>query len=123
MKSNIGNYVVEHGDVWFEPNDGPARISGFANKTHVCDGSEELAIAIVDDAMVKCGNARSVETWVERRAAGFDVTIIRFPVSIETVAELNACLHNSTRARSLVDHLTEIGRNNPGLAAKRSYPR
>ncbi|MNL63802.1 hypothetical protein D3C87_1879680 [compost metagenome] len=52
-----------------------------------------------------------------------DVTIVRFPVSPETVAELNLCARNTTRAGSIVEHLTAIGHANPGLANLPKYPR
>jgi len=118
-----GRYVIEHGDVWLEPETDPRRPVGFRRNTHVCSGSEELAVAIVDDTMVKCGKAESVEAWVSKHAGFFEVTIVRFSVSPETVAELNACVANRNRASILVERLTEIGMNNPALVAAPRCPR
>lgn len=118
-----GPYVIEHGDVWRLP-DNPLRSPLLSpSKAHVCDGTEELAIAMLDDTMVKHGSASSVEAWVEKKGAGFDIAIIRFPVSPETVEELNRCVVNTTRAASIVDNLTTIGNATPGLASLPRYPR
>lgn len=118
-----GPYVLEHGDVWKLP-DNPLKSSLLSpSKTHVCGGTEELAIAMLDDTMLKLGSASSVEAWVEKKGAGFDIVIIRFPVSPETVEELNLCASNSTRAASIVENLTKIGKANPGLVNIPRYPR
>ncbi|MCV9964953.1 hypothetical protein OIU34_23955 [Pararhizobium sp. BT-229] len=118
-----GPYVIEHGDVWSVPENSINSPLLMPNRTHVCDGTEDLAIALLDDTMLKHGSAAAVEAWVEKKAAGIDVTIIRFPVSPETVAELNLCARNTTRAASIVDNLMAIGHANPGLANLPKYPR
>nr|WP_250807533.1 hypothetical protein [Neorhizobium tomejilense] len=118
----MGRYVIEHGDVWFE-QDAARRPGLFTGKTHVCDGTEELAIALCDDVMLKCGSARSVEAWIAAKGQGFDITLVRFPVSPETVAELNACLENSTRAAHIIEILESIGRTNPSISPSRGFPR
>jgi hypothetical protein len=74
---------------------------------HVCDGTAELAISLIDDTMMKHGSARSVEAWAATKGAGYDVTIIRLPVSEEAVEELNRCVRNTNRAAALVAEMTE----------------
>jgi hypothetical protein len=73
--------------------------------------------------MMKHGSAKSVDTWAEKRATGFDVTIMRFPVSPETVEELNKCAINTTRVASIVSNLELIGASRPELASLPRYPR
>jgi hypothetical protein len=116
-------YVIEHGDVWKLPENALKSSVLYPTKTHVCDGTEDLAIAMLDDTMVKHGSARNVEAWIEKKGAGFDITIIRFPVSPETVDELNKCAVNTTRAASIVETLTRIGIANPSLSNIPRYPR
>jgi hypothetical protein len=81
----MAKYILEHGDVWFER----AGKTVFGNnKTHVCDGTGELAVALIDDVMMKCGSADSVDEWIRTKGACLaDLTVYRFPVSEETVAE------------------------------------
>lgn len=118
-----GPYFIEHGDVWIYTTK-PGRPSFLGtNSRHVCDGTEELAIALIGDTMMKHGSAKSVDAWAETKAAGFDVTIIRFPVSPETVEELNKCALNTTRAASIVAKLESIGAARPELASLPKYPR
>ncbi|MCS4089381.1 hypothetical protein [Rhizobium sp. BK176] len=118
-----GPYFIEHGDVWSYTTQ-PGRPSYVGpNSRHVCDGTEELAIALVGDTMMKHGSAKSVDAWAEKKASGFDVTIIRFPVSPETVEELNKCATNTTRAASIVARLEDIGKSRPELASLPRFPR
>lgn len=118
-----GPYVIEHGDVW-RVAPGKRLANGFSsNKTHVCDGTAELAVAMTDDVMLKHGSAEAVDDWVSKKAAGIDVTVFRFPVSPETVRELNLCAENTTRAAHIVANLTRIGAETPTLADLPRYPR
>lgn len=117
QKNSVGPYVIQYGDVWRLAN------GQHENMAHVCDGTEELAVAMLDDVMVKTGSAKSVESWVKQKCGDSDITIIRFPVSEETVSELNLCANNSTRAAHLIENLTKIGSENPPLAARPKYPR
>lgn len=118
----MGPYVIEHGDVWRLPENPLTSSLLSPSKTHVCDVTEELAIAMLDDTIVKHGSASNVEAWVEKKGAGFDISIIRFPVSPETVEELNRCAVNTTRGALIVENLTKIGNANPGLANLPRYP-
>lgn len=117
-----GKYEISNGDVWFRPKADGRGPGMFSTLKHICRGSEDLAIAILDDCMVKCGEAVAVENWVAKNSGVFDVTVVRFPVSEETVAELNACAENSNRAAILIERLTEIGNSNPELSARPRYP-
>jgi hypothetical protein len=118
-----GTYVIEHGDVWLVPENALKSPILMETKTHICDGTEDLAIAMLDDTMLKLGRAVSVESWVSKKAAGMDVAIMRLPVSPETVEELNLCAKNSTRAANLIEHLEKIGNANPDLVKLPRYPR
>ena len=117
-------YVIEHGDVWLKPEVRRGeRAQSFSTLAHVCRGSEDLAVAIVDDAMVKCGSAASVDAWRRKNEGVFDIVVVSFPVSPETVAELNACVENGNRAATLAERFAEIGAANPSLAEIPRYPR
>jgi hypothetical protein len=117
-----GPYFIEHGDVWIYTTK-PGRQSFIGpNSKHVCDGTEELAIALIGETMMKHGSAKSVDAWADKKAADFDVTIIRFPVTPETVDELNKCATNTTRAASIVANLEAIGTSRPELVSLPRYP-
>jgi hypothetical protein len=49
----MDTYVIEHGDVWLKSDAKTVLSSGL---THVCRGSEQLAIAFIDDQLLKMGN-------------------------------------------------------------------
>ncbi|MBY3433538.1 hypothetical protein HFN89_05195 [Rhizobium laguerreae] len=118
-----GPYFIEHGDVWIRTSEAAKPSFIGTNARHVCDGTEELAIALIGETMMKHGSAKSVDAWAKGKAAAFDVTIVRFPVSPETVDELNKCAANTTRAASIVAKLTAIGEVRPELSRLPRYPR
>ena len=123
MKPTEGPYFIEFGDVW-RIRAGGGRPSVMANdRRHVCDGTGQLAVAMLEDMILKTGSAEDVDEWVRRKAGGADVTVIRFPVTPETVEELNACVANSTRGPALVENLGRIGRDQAATVPLPGFPR
>ncbi|NTF17356.1 hypothetical protein G6L37_02870 [Agrobacterium rubi] len=130
-----GPYVIEHGDVWYRERKPSPMSNGLR---HVCDGTQEIAIAHDGEVLLKVGSAASVDDWYSKNAAklvamseamgrmgedGFEVVIVRLPVSPETVAEMNACIAYSGRVAKLADNLASIGAADPSLYSRPSYPR
>jgi hypothetical protein len=130
-----GPYVINHGDVWFkEP-----RASRLGTELrHVCDGSEEIAIAHDGEMLLKAGSATAVENWLDKNREKLakmsetlmdmgcdpmEIILVRLPVSPETVSELNACVAISGRVSRLEDNLARIGIENPALFSRPNYPR
>jgi len=130
-----GPYVIEHGDLWYRETK-PSRLSN--GLRHVCSGSDEIAIAHDGEVLLKAGSAASVGAWHEanrdklRMMAeamadmgddGFEVIIVRLPVSPETVEEMNACIAISGRVARLEENLARIGASDPSLFSRPVYPR
>ena len=130
-----GPYYIEHGDLWIR--DGSPRLpglSGLLSGRHVCRGSEEVAIAFDSDdgTLHKRGNASMVQSWADETRRkftdmGFDdlaraLTVITFPVTPETVAELNACAQITGRVLRLADNLSKLLDTHPELLSTPRYP-
>lgn len=130
-----GPYYIEHGDLWIR-DDGPALpgLSGAPRCKHVCSGNEEVAIAFDSDdgTLHKRGKADWVQAWTNetrRKLAsmGFDdlarsLTVISFPVTPETVVELNACAQISGRVLKLADNLSRLLDTNSELLSTPRHP-
>jgi hypothetical protein len=54
---------------------------------------------------------------------GFEVVIVRLPVSPKTVAEMNACIAISGRVAKLEENLGRMGVGDPSLFSRPAYPR
>lgn len=136
QRMSDGPYSIEHGDVWHSA--GNPRLAGAAamglsdpGRRHVCDGSQWLAVAYdgEDGTLHKHGEASKVEAWADatRRRfseAGFEdlaagIMTLSFPVSEETVAELNACVSSTGRVLKLPERFAALGEANPGIARPR----
>jgi hypothetical protein len=119
----VDNYVIEHGDVWLKSTSKTFLSSGL---THVCRGSEQLAIAFIDDRLLKLGSEASVRAWVEKNRLKVigdgEIVVVSMPVADATVAELNACLANPHRVKALIDNLTKLGIADPSLFDIPHYP-
>ncbi len=125
-----GPYALLHGDVWrIAP--GPRRegvLSGMSD-THVCDGSQRLAVAFLDDALVKHGEETAVARWVAAQreralAAGEDdpcLPILSFQPLQGALDALNRCI----AGYGGVDHMVEALSAMPeaDTPAPPSYPR
>lgn len=113
-----GPYYIEFGDVW-------KRNAAGGTPDHVCDANGELAVAMADGVMYRNGSAEAVERWYAAKgaASGFDIEIVRFPVTPETVEELNLCSGNSTRAQHLLERLKAIGEADPSLERRPRFPK
>lgn len=138
MKDNLKNngpYVLEHGDLWFREMKASRLGSGLR---HVCSGSDEIAIAHDGEMLLKAGSAASVEAWhasnsdklakmtqsmADMGHEGFEVVIVRLPISPETVEEMNACIAISGRVARLEENLSRIGAADPSLFSRPIYPR
>lgn len=110
-----GPYVIEHGEVWYV-NQGPSTPGGRAmrlGRHHVCGPSENLAMAFdeEDGILHRHGTEASVRAWIEnlrRRTAGLPPemslpvpTMLTFPPTAETVAEMNLCIATTGRIKRL----------------------
>lgn len=130
-----GPYVIEHGDLWYRDSK-PSMIGN--GLRHVCGPHDEIAIAHDGDMLLKAGSAASVDVWYSKNKAkmekmaevmadsgheGFEVTIVRLPISQETVEEMNACISISGRVRKLAENLERIGQADPSLFSRPVYPR
>lgn len=113
----MDKYVIEHGDVWLKSEVKTSLSSGLQ---HVCRGSERLAIAFIDDVLLKMGSAASVTLWVEKNRSKVlgdgDIVVVEMPVAEATVSELNACKANPHRVVKLIDNLTKLGVADPALS-------
>jgi len=129
-----GPYYIEHGDLWIR--DSSTRLPGLAGRPsgrHVCSGSEEVAVCFDSDdgTLHKRGKAEMVQAWADdtrRRFTemGFDemarsLTVITFPVTPETVAELNACSEITGRVLKLADNLARLLETRPELLSAPRY--
>jgi hypothetical protein len=120
--ARVDEYVIEHGDVWLKSAVPPMIGTGL---THVCRASDMLAIAYVGDRLLKVGASKSVEAQapkLRQQCEIFDegdLQLVSFPVTPETVAELNLCLQYSGRVANLIERLIEIGKAYPGLTARK----
>ena len=131
-------YVIEHGDVWLREvvTDTGRRspVRGLTPLTHVCDGTGMLAVAFdaEDGTLHKTGKAEDVSAWAAVSArkfadSGFDaiagaLTVVSFPISPETVAELNALRATTGRVLRLTERLSEIAEACPELLDRPTYP-
>ena len=117
-----GPYVIRHGDVWLTEGMGG---------NHVADGSGQMAVAFDDDGvLMKHGEASRVSAYAEKaekalsHAMGDDaprITVLSFPVTPETIAELNACTAASGRVMTLERRLAAMGGvGGPGAAVEAS---
>lgn len=117
---NVDKYVIEHGDVWLV---GSSRTSGV--KSHVCRGSERLAVAYVDDQLLKIGREDLVTDWVSKNRhkviGDGDVITIGLPVAQSIVDELNRLREYSGSVVHFVDRLAKLAVAEPGLAEIPSY--
>lgn len=108
-----GPYRIEYGDAWYVSD---------ADRRHVCDGSQFLAVAFDAEDMVlhKHGRAERVEAWADKTRKMFTeaghgelaemIVVLAFPVTPETISELNACIATTGRIAGLQKRLEEIGR-------------
>lgn len=116
-------YVIEHGDVWIKASTKTILSSGL---THVCRGSEQLAIAFIDDQLLKTGSETKVRDWVEKNRhkviGDGEIVVVSMPVAEATVVELNACRANPHRVKSLIENLTKMGIADPSLFDIPRYP-
>jgi hypothetical protein len=119
----VDSYVIEHGDVWFKSATKTVLSSGL---THVCRGSEQLAIAFIDDQLLKMGSEVSVRLWVEKNRLNVigdgEIVVVSMPVAEATVDEMNACKANPNRVKALVENLTRLGIADPSLFDIPRYP-
>lgn len=134
MEDFDGPYFIEHGDLWLRPS-GPAVKGPLApGPTHVCDGTGEIGIAFdsEDGTLHRRGEASKVHEWADKTRRkfaenGFDdmaraITVISFPVTPETVAELNACAEITGRVLKLADNLSKLLETHPELLTMPRYP-
>lgn len=130
-----GPYYIEHGDLWIR--DRSPRLpdlAGLPSGRHVCSGSDEVAVCFdsEDGTLHKHGKAEMVQAWADETRRkftemGFDemaraLTVISFPVTPETVAELNACSEITGRALKLADNLSKLLETHPELLSVPRYP-
>jgi hypothetical protein len=116
-----GPYIIEHGDVWIRTHEAGKLDNGLR---HVCGANDELAIAYGEDTIFKLGSASGVEAFMRKNAgSGFDITVVSFPVSEATVAELNACHANNARIRDLLENLGRIGDADPSISERPRFPK
>lgn len=129
-----GPYVIVHGDLWYEESglrqDGPLG----PQRRHVCDGTGEIGVAYDagSGTLHKHGESARVQRWASatRRkfsGAGYedmarDIVVISFPVTPETVAELNACVATTGRVATLQARLTRLLETRPELLTLPRYP-
>ena len=121
-----GPYVIRHGDLW--------HVARGAEGRHVCDGSQEVAVAFdsEDGTLLKHGSHSRVQEWADKTRKTFveggfpdlaaTITVISFPVSPETVDELNACAATTGRVLKLADNLGKLAESCPGLLTRPRYP-
>lgn len=134
MESIDDPYVIEFGDLWYRERK-PSKLGG--DLRHVCGASDEIAIAHDGEILLKAGSADMVDHWYEANKEKFDkvaeamaamghegaeVVIVRFGVSPETVAELNACVSISGRVSQLEANLARIVAAHPELCSRPTYP-
>ncbi|TLX15870.1 hypothetical protein [Rhizobium sp. MHM7A] len=119
----MDRYVIEHGDVWLKSETKTVLSSGLQ---HVCRGSEQLAIAFIDDQLLKMGSEASVRSWVEKNRLKVigdgEIIVVSMPVAEATVAEFNACKENPNRVKALIENLTRLGVADPSLFDIPRYP-
>lgn len=129
-----GPYVIEHGDVWYREGKASMISTGLR---HVCGAHDQLAIAHDGQMLLKTGSASAIAQWEASTRGKYaamnemlssmgndpvEITIVRMPVSPETVEEINACIAISGRVRHLEANLERIGVANPGLSLRPIYP-
>lgn len=116
-------YVIRHGDVWWKAREETPLSSGLE---HVCGAHDQLAVAWIDDRLLKMGSEKSVKAWLAKNGqfaiGDGDVLSVFFPVSEATVGELNNCLANGSRVTGLLDRLEAIGVADPSLFLRPVYP-
>jgi len=125
--AETGPYVIRYGDVWHVRD-------GSDPGSHVCDGSQNLAVAYdsVDGILFKHGHLGRVQEWAAKTRRTFSeagagdlaaaITVISFPVAEETVNELNACVATTGRVLRLPEALERIAAARPDLLARPRYP-
>ncbi len=125
MAERIEEFVIEHGDVWLKSAQAPLIGNGLK---HVCGANDLLAIAYVGDLLLKVGSTESVEAHsakLRQQCEMFDMgelQVVSFPVTPETVSELNLCRSYSGRVAHLVERLTEIGKQYPERSTSAVIP-
>jgi hypothetical protein len=123
--AKIEEYVIDNGEVWLKSAHPPLIGNGLK---HICGPGDALAIAYVGDILLKVGSAKSVggqSAKLRQQCEIFDegeLQLITFPVTPETVAELNLCLRYSGRVAHLIERLTEIGKLYPGRSTDATTP-
>lgn len=122
-----GPYVIRHGDLKYVTRENP-------QGRHVCDGSQEVAVAYdsVDGTLLRHGALPGVQQYADKARrmfteAGFEeiaaaIVVLAFPVSDETVAELNACVATTGRVLGLPEAMERIAVQRPDLVARPRYP-
>jgi hypothetical protein len=110
------SYVLKFGDVWL--------VDGTV-ETHVCDGSQEIAVAYDPETgtVLKMGAADAIRAWREKHIATLDAKCVRhifadpivvaMPVNEDTVDLLNRIRDNSLLVQAMIER-GEL----PGLTAE-----
>lgn len=129
-----GPYVIEHGDLWYRDPRSSRMGTGLR---HVCGPSDEIAIAHDGEVLLKAGSAASVEAWLAANTEkfarmtedmanmgheGYEIVLVRMPISPETVEEMNACIAISGRVSRLEENLARVGAADPLLFSRPVYP-
>jgi hypothetical protein len=132
MTEKTGPYVIAHGDVWWRSTATGRNSFGLSDDRHVCDGTQMLAVAYdaEDGILHKHGSEDSVRAWAERTGkkfieSGFEemaqaIVVVGFPVSPESVAELNACVATTGRVLRIAERIEALGAQ--GLIEAPKYP-
>lgn len=119
-----GPYVIRYGDLWHVTKTG---------ERHVCDGSQEVAVAYdaENGTLIKHGSLTRVQEYAAQARRVFcegghedlalAIEVVSFPVSEETVAELNACVATTGRVLKLPEALARIASERPDLVARPRY--
>ncbi|HPG02447.1 MAG TPA: hypothetical protein P5256_01600 [Beijerinckiaceae bacterium] len=109
------SYVLKFGDVWL--------VDGTV-ETHVCDGSQEIAVAYDPETatILKTGAANAIRAWRKKHLAKLDAKGVRhifadpivaaMPVNEDTVALLNCIRDNCLLVQAMIER-GEL----PGLTA------
>jgi len=123
-----GPYVIRGDAVWYVYASVSFGTGSGPDPVRICDTSQNLAAAVdVDTGILhKHGLEDNVAGWLHQAQKAFrdgghpqladDLVMYSFPVTPETVEELNACIGSSGRAARIAERLARIGQD-VGLSA------
>lgn len=123
-----GPYVIRGDSVWWVYGAVSFGLASMPDPVRICGLSQNLAAAVdVDTGILhKHGFEDDVARWFHHTQKAFrvgghpqladDLVMYAFPVTPETVEELNACIASTGRAASIAERLARIGQD-VGLSA------